>query len=165
MGLLFSNVAPFKRCSVAALEFAPAAARARIVATYAHRWRLQSGFFGEKCLHHLGWSAISTQQFGHDLHWPVHMVEESLVSGAEVVQTRVAVGRLDEPVLRAFAVTRKAHVTLAAIAGQRVALVVPKFSLLFRRAWLAIGCECCRANISVRQSDRRNRDRRCAPAP
>jgi hypothetical protein len=83
---------------MAALEFAPAAARARIVATGACHCRLQSGFFGGKDLHDLGRSSIPTQQFGHDLHRVVHVMEESLVSGAEVVQPRLAIGCLDEPV-------------------------------------------------------------------
>ena len=60
------------------------------------------------------------------------MAEESFVSRAEVVQTGLAIGSLDEPVLGTFSVTRKANFTLAAVLGKCVELIVAKFLLLLR---------------------------------
>src|ERR1700680_1895002 len=99
---------------MATLEFAATTARAGIIATSRRQHGgPPSGFFGRNQLHDLRRSAGMAQPLGHDPHRPVYMPEERLVSGAKVVQTRLTIGGLDEPVLRTFAVTRKAHFTLA----------------------------------------------------
>src|SRR5213078_478549 len=76
--------------------------------------------------------AIGGEQPCHRPHRPVDVVEKRLVAGAEVVEAGVAVGRLDEAVLRAAAVAGEAHVALEAEPRQRVALVEPE-PLLLRR--------------------------------
>src|SRR4051812_43926978 len=98
--------------SVAPLELAAAAARAGIVAAGgAH-------FFVAQDLHHLGRLPSVLQQCRHDPHGTVDMGEKRLVPGAKVIQTRLAVRRLDKSVFRAFPITGETHMALAAIARQ-----------------------------------------------
>lgn len=60
------------------------------------------------------------------------MGEEGFVPGAQVVQTILTVGGLDEAVARAAAMAGEAHWALDAVLGQLVALVVAEFALLVR---------------------------------
>src|SRR5215470_20050174 len=52
----------------------------------------------------VGRRRTSSQLLGHEAHRRVDVVEEVLVAGAEVVEAGLAVGRLNEAVLRAAAV-------------------------------------------------------------
>jgi hypothetical protein len=58
------------------------------------------------------------------------VVEEELVTRAQVVETAFAVGRVLEPVLGAAAMAGEAEVTLAAVARKRVSLVEAELPLL-----------------------------------
>ena len=82
--------------------------------------------------HDLGRGAVLGEERSDDPHRAVDVVEEVLEAGAQVVQPRIAVGRLDEPVLGAAAVAREPHVALPAVARERVALVEPELPLLVR---------------------------------
>ena len=62
----------------------------------------------------------------------VNMLEEGLVAGAEIVQTRFSIGSVDEPVARTFAVAGELDFALPAVARQCVLLVIPEFPLLVR---------------------------------
>ena len=108
------------------LELPTAAAGAGIVALDAGKGALQN-------LHNLLCFAITPEQAGHDLHGKIHMVEERLEPGAQVVQARFAIRRLDKSILRALAVTGKTHIALQTITRQRVPLVLAEFYLLGRR--------------------------------
>ena len=72
----------------------------------------------------------SASSSGHRSHRLVHVMEEALEGGAEVVEARFAVGGGGEAVLRAAAVAGEAHVAFAAVARERVALVQPELLLL-----------------------------------
>ena len=109
-------------CAVAAFPLAPAAARAEAVASAA------SVFSGVRPSD-LGRCAIPREQSGHRAHGLVDVVEEVLEAGAEVVESRLAVGRRGEAVFRAAAVACEAHVTLAALARERGTLVLAERAL------------------------------------
>src|SRR5258705_5409614 len=110
------------------LELASAAARAGIVTACARNplrpLSLENG-------HRFVGIAATAHKLGHQLHRMINMLEESFVAGAQIIETRLAIGSLDKPVLWTFAVAGKTHVALAAITRQRVALVIPEFDLLF----------------------------------
>lgn len=100
--------------SAAMLKLPSASARAHVVAT--GLLESQLCVFRRSPAHHVGWRTIRGQFGSHESHVQIHVVEEPLVSGAEVIQSRFSVGRSGESVLRALSITDKAHVTLAAIA-------------------------------------------------
>ena len=62
--------------------------------------------------------AAGVEKGGHLLHVGINVGEEAFVRGAEIVETVLAVGRLDETVFWAFAVAGKTHVALAAVFGK-----------------------------------------------
>jgi len=74
----------------------------------------------------------SPDQVCHDLHWFVRMLEESLVTFAEVVQPRFSIGRLDKTVLGTFTVAHKKHFAFPAVLRKRILLVPSEFPLLVR---------------------------------
>ena len=84
---------------VTVLEFLAAAARAHVVAPG----------FGEQFLpllillliqpHQFRRRAILPQQAHHQLHGLIDVMEEGLVARAEIVQARLPIGRVDEPIL------------------------------------------------------------------
>ena len=61
------------------------------------------------------------------------MGEERFVARTQVIQPRLTIGCLDEAVLGTLAVTGEAHLALAAVAWQGVALVQPELPLLVGR--------------------------------
>ena len=75
---------------------------------------------GAARLHHghdlIGIFAL-VEQPRHGLHCRLNMVEETFVAGAEIIESRFPVGRLDEAIARAPSVTGVAHLTLLAVAG------------------------------------------------
>ena len=68
------------------LELTPAAAGAGIVALDAGKGALQNR-------HHLPGLAAAPEQAGHELHGEIHVVEERLEPGAQVVQASLTVRR------------------------------------------------------------------------
>ena len=89
--------------------------------------------FQRQDVHHLIGVTTPAQQFCHQAHWVVYVIEEQLVSGAQVVQPRLAIRRVDEAVARAFPITGEQHFALAAVLGQGVEFVLAEFTLLFGR--------------------------------
>ena len=75
----------------------------------------------------------------HHLHAPVGVREEVLQPLAQVVQTRLAVGREQDAVLGALAVAGEQELALAAVARQRVALRLAERPLLSARTSSPIG--------------------------
>ena len=57
-------------------------------------------------------------------------MEERLEAGAEIVEARLAVGGVDEPVLGAAAVAGEAHIALETVARELGELVVAEAALL-----------------------------------
>ena len=55
-------------------------------------------------VHHLVGVTSATQQFCHDAHRVVDVIEEQLVSGTQVVQPRLAIRGVDKAIARAFPV-------------------------------------------------------------
>ena len=70
------------------------------------------------------------QETGHEVHGSVDVGEEIEVTGAEVVESGIAVGSEREPVLWALAVAREAHGAVEAVLGQRVELGLTELTLL-----------------------------------
>ena len=60
----------------------------------------------------------------------IDVVEEPLVAGAEVVESRFAVGRESEAMLGTLAVAGEANFALATILGQRITFGVAELHLL-----------------------------------
>ena len=85
-------------------------------------------------MHDLVGEAALPQQIGHSPHRAVDVTIKQLVSSAEIVQARFAVGRSDKTITWALAVTSKQHVAFAAVFRERVELVAAKLPLL-RRAY------------------------------
>jgi len=73
------------------------------------------------------------QLLRHEVHGLGDVVEEGLVASAQIVQPRLTVGRQQEAVLRAAAVTGKAYVTVQAELGESGQLVQAELPLLRRR--------------------------------
>ena len=116
---------------MAVLEFASAAAGTWIVSPRAgKRCRLRSLL---RCTdaHYFRWCPAVPKKLGHNLHRSVYVLEEGLVSGAQVIQSRPAIGSFHKPILRALAVTGEAHFATAAILGQDVSFCVAKCILRF----------------------------------
>ena len=57
------------------------------------------------------------------------MLEVAQVARTQVVQSRLAVGRLDEPVLRALSFAPELPFALWAVLGQRVAFILAELDL------------------------------------
>ena len=56
---------------------------------------------------------LTAQQFAHNAHGSIHVVEERHVARTQVVQAGLTVGRQDEAVARTLAVAGKTHRALA----------------------------------------------------
>ena len=82
-------------------------------------------------LHHLARLAAAPDQPGHQLHGEVHMMKEFLEADAQIIQTRLAVRRLNKAVFGTFAMTGEAHVALLAVGGSE--------SRLSRPNWICCG--------------------------
>ena len=112
------------------LDFAPAAARAWIIASRFGNHFLQLRFLGSQDQHHLCRSAVAAQQLGHDPHGTVDMFEERFVARAQVIQSGLPIRCLEKAVLGALAMTGKAHLAFTAAAGQPLTLLQAKLPLL-----------------------------------
>jgi hypothetical protein len=111
--------------AVTLFELLPAPARAWVVAACIGERPIQDR-------HDFVRFTSAPNQPGHELHREVDPVEEELEASAQVVQTGVTIGRLDEPVLGAFAVAGEAHIAFLAVARQRGELVLTEPDLLGR---------------------------------
>ena len=67
---------------------------------------------------------------GHEPHRPIDVPEELLIAGTEIIETRFTVWRFDKTVLGAFAVADESDLTLAAVFGQGIELILAELSLL-----------------------------------
>lgn len=72
--------------------------------------------------HHFVGVVSPAEQISHQAHGTVDMGEEGFVRGAEIVQSRLTIGRGDEAVAWALAMAGEAHRTFTTIAGKSVAL-------------------------------------------
>jgi len=116
---------------MAVLEFASAAAWTWIISPrVGKRCRLLSMLRGTD-LHYFRRCPAALKKPGHNLQGSVYVPEESLVSGAQVIQSRLAIGSFHKPILRALAVTGEAHLATAAISGQSVSFCIAKCMLRF----------------------------------
>src|SRR5208283_5783906 len=82
--------------------------------------------------HHLSRRAAALQELPHHAHQRAAVSEEAFEPGAKVVMTRLAVLRQSEAILRAAAVAKEAHLAVAALLRQRIALVVAELPHLRR---------------------------------
>ena len=75
------------------------------------------------------WRLARVEQFGHHLHVRIDRFEKMLVTRAKIVQSRLALWRLDESVFRAFTIASEADLALAAKVRQRVEFLAAEMSL------------------------------------
>jgi hypothetical protein len=99
---------------VAVLEFLTAAAGTGIVSSGLRVCFLQFLFLCLQQKHNFGRRSISTQQIRHQSHRTIYVVEKRLVAVTQIVQTRLAVRRLNKPVLWTTTVAHESHITFAA---------------------------------------------------
>ena len=71
-------------------------------------------------------------QLGHHQHLRSDMIQKMLVTRAEVVQPRLAIGREGKTIFGTFALAGKAYFTGAAILRQQIAFIGSKLLLLRR---------------------------------
>ena len=76
---------------MALFVFATAATGTGIVAAGLGEERLPLGFFTVQNQHHLGRRPVASGQAGHELHRQVDVMEELLETGAEVIESRLAI--------------------------------------------------------------------------
>ena len=69
------------------------------------------------------------KQLNHRLHVRIDGFEEVFVCRAKVVQSRLAVRRVDESIFWAFTIAREADLAFAAIVRQRVEFLTAELSL------------------------------------
>src|SRR5260370_31519577 len=67
----------------------------------------------------------------HELHERIDVVEEVLVTRAEIVESGFTVGCVQESMLWTFSIASESHIAFAAHARKGVLLVEAKFLLLF----------------------------------
>src|SRR5262249_20494449 len=108
---------------MAAFPLAAAAAGARVVPA-------SPGVRDGVARHQVGSRPARAEQAGHRPHRLADMVEEILITRAQIMQPWFAVGRGREPVLRAAAVAREPDIALQAVPGQRGPLCLPELLLL-----------------------------------
>jgi len=101
---------------VALLDFLSAPAWTRFVPTQFLHGGHKSRIFSRQNLDDADGGAPFTNQRSHYFHSVVGVVEECLVTCAEIIQTRLSVGGKNESVLRAFSVASKSDFTFPAIA-------------------------------------------------
>ncbi len=97
------------------LEFSTTTTRTRLIPSRFGERFLQVRVFSRQREHHLCRGAIAPQQLGHDTHWLIDVYEERLVASAQVIQSSLANGCLNETVLGAPAVTGEAHFALTTV--------------------------------------------------
>ncbi len=101
---------------VTLLELEAAATRTGIIASGLSELLFQFGLLPRQQKHHIRRGTLGAQLRRHHLHRAVDVVEESTEARAQIIQSRFAVGRVDEAVFRTAAVADKAHLARAAIA-------------------------------------------------
>src|SRR5581483_2864299 len=82
--------------------------------------------------HHPRGMPMIEQLASHEFHIRNDMMKELVVRRAEIVESRLAVGRSHEAMLRTLSIAGKTNVTLAAELGQRIALGIAEVVLLLR---------------------------------
>jgi hypothetical protein len=115
---------------MATLEFFAAAAGAWVVAAHVSELGLLLARLGGVPGHDFSRSALLAQQVGHHIHRLSNVVEEFLVTGAQVIKARLAGRGVDKPVSGTAAVAGKAHFAVQAILGQRILFILAKLALL-----------------------------------
>jgi len=91
------------------LELEPAPARAKVVSSCLGDLFLKIPLLSCRYGHHFLGQPASPDQVGHNVHGFVRVFEESLIPGAQVVQSRLPIGRLDETVLGTFAAANRKY--------------------------------------------------------
>src|SRR5713226_7776084 len=115
----------FPTCSpaTALLVFLSAAARAGVVPAELPS-RRRAGIALPHPLHDVRRRPALAKLLRHELHVRIDVVKKHLVARAQVVQSLFAIGRANEAVLGALAVTSEAYLALATITRQRIELVL-----------------------------------------
>jgi hypothetical protein len=85
---------------------------------------------GPRPLHHARRRSILLELFCHEAHVRINVMEEMLVSSAEVIEPILARRRLRKTVLGALAVAGETHIARSAIGGQSDFLGIAKARLL-----------------------------------
>ena len=96
---------------------------------YKKRRALELSFFYG--FHDVGRSTFGQQFFFHIIHVRGYVLEELMVSFAQVVQSRLTVGCAGEAVFRAFTVAGKEELTFLALARKGVLFHLPELHLAF----------------------------------
>lgn len=117
------------------LELQPASAGTGVISTnlrdiYLQGISTRSGLFFCKNLHDAIGGFTSAQKISHYLHLTVRVVEKSLITCTEVVQSHLAIWRFCETILRTLAVAGKEKPAFTAIAGQSILLISSELELL-----------------------------------
>ncbi len=79
--------------------------------------------------HDLRGGSARFEQLGHRLHVRIDGFEKVLVNRAKIVQSRLAVRRVDESIFRAFTMAGEADFAFAAIVWQGVQFLTAEMSL------------------------------------
>jgi len=98
---------------VAVFELASAATRTRIVAP--NRQPANFPILGRDQIHDVCGRPARLKQLGHRLHVGIDGFEKVFVSPTKIVQSRLAVRRVDETIFWAFAVASEADLAFSAI--------------------------------------------------
>ena len=83
-------------------------------------------------LHDLSRGPVLPQEPGHESHGAIDMLEKGLVSLAQIVQSSLPPGRLDEPVLGTPAMAGETNLALTAVTGQQVQFILAELVLFGR---------------------------------
>ena len=98
-------------------EFHLAAARTVIISLgFVERFREMCFSFSHDG-HHIGCRPTGAHQHGEDFQGFADPVEEALVPGTQVIQTRLTIRGFNKAILGALTMAGKAHITIQAVSG------------------------------------------------
>src|ERR1700678_3395739 len=111
-------------------ELASAAARTRIVTTNGSPCYFPVSL--RQQVHDLSGRSVCIEQLDHCLHVRIDGFEKVLVSRAKVVQSRLALRRINEWIFRAFTMASEADLASAVIVWQGIKFLTAEMPLLGR---------------------------------
>ncbi len=92
---------------MALLKFDPTAAVAGVISAHLVLTSILTVLFLWKDFHDAVCRLTSPDQFCHDSHGFLRMLEESLVPGTEIIQSWFSIGRLEKTVLETFPIANR----------------------------------------------------------
>lgn len=116
--------------SMTLLEFEAAATGTRIIPTRPSKLIEEGPLLLSENVHHARCHATVSHEIDHEIHGPVDVVEEGFESITQIVESRFTIRRVNEPVLRALAVTGESHIAVEAILRKAVPLGLSELVLL-----------------------------------